>query len=278
MEALSHLLGRSCPNGSARPSTTSSTGPDDLAAYTARRAQWANAVPGRLEGVACEACLGRGYSMIPQPDGTLLARRCRCMGLRAARAAMRRSGLDPAALDEAVWDRWETPERWQLRARELGQEYVRRVLREPGFDGWFAVAGRPGSGKTRLCATVLRAILAGGRSGRYVSWRSLARQAKGSANDAVRFSALVDPLRRTPVLYVDDFWKGGATQADLGLAFELLSERYAAHLPTIVSTELTLDALLRLDEAVGSRIAERSQGFYLDVSRARDRRLPQEGV
>lgn len=211
--------------------------------------------------------------MIPAENGELVARPCRCAALRSAMANMRRCGISAQILDTCVWSGWQKREKWQERAEEMGREYVRRVLGEPGFSAWFVAAGRPGCGKTRLCSTILREILLGGRRGVYTSWRDFSRQAKAVANDAERFRALVDPIKSAPILYCDDLLKGHATGPDMNLVFEVLNERYAAGCPTIISSELTVDCIIRGDEAVGSRIAERSQGFYLDLSRARNWRL-----
>ena len=211
--------------------------------------------------------------MVPAKNGALVARPCRCMALRGALGNMRRCGISAQTLDACTWACWQKLEAWQERAEGMGREYVRRVLEEPGFSGWFVAAGRPGCGKTKLCTTVLREILLGGRRGLYVSWRDFARQAKSAANDGERFRALVDPVKSVPVLYVDDLLKNHATSADMGLIFEVLNERYSAERPTIISSELTIDTIVRGDEGIGSRIAERSKDFYLDLSRARNWRL-----
>lgn len=211
--------------------------------------------------------------MIPRENGELAARPCKCVALRGAMAAMRRCGIAPEIFDTCKWDRWEKPEAWQKRAEEMGRKYVRRVLKEQNFSAWFVAAGRPGCGKTKLCSTILREILLGGKRGLYISWRDFARQVKGAASDGERFRALVDPIKIAPILYCDDLLKGRATGPDLNLVFEILNERYAAGRPTIISSELTIDTIIRGDEAVGSRIAERSKGFYLDLSRARNWRL-----
>ena len=62
--------------------------------------------------------------------------------------------------------------------------------------------------------------------------------------------------------------KGGHTDADIRLAFEILNSRYNdSQLRTIISSELTLFEILGLDEAVGGRIYERSKGFVLEAPR-----------
>lgn len=216
--------------------------------------------------------------MIPTENGELAARPCKCVALRGAMAAMRRCGIAPEVLDACTWENWQKPDAWQKRAEEMGRAFVRQVLEEPGFSGWFVAAGRPGCGKTRLCSTILREILLGGRRGLYISWRDFSRQAKGVANDAERFRALVDPIKDAPILYCDDLLKGHVTRPDMGLIFELVNERYAAGRPTIISSELTIDTIIRGDEGIGSRIAEKSRGFYLDLSRARNWRLDRAGA
>ena len=63
-----------------------------------------------------------------------------------------------------------------------------------------------------------------------------------------------------PVLYIDDFLKGGASDADIRLAFEILNARYNdSKLKTIISSEMDLTAILNRDEALGGRIYERAK-------------------
>jgi DNA replication protein DnaC len=58
---------------------------------------------------------------------------------------------------------------------------------------------------------------------------------------------------------------------DKRLAFELINYRYVNRLPTIISSEWHIADLSDFDEATGSRIAERSDGFCLDISRDKQR-------
>ena len=64
------------------------------------------------------------------------------------------------------------------------------------------------------------------------------------------------------MLYIDDFFKGSVSDADINLAFELLNDRYNSKRMTILSSERSVEDILELDEAIGSRIYERSKGFY----------------
>ena len=74
----------------------------------------------------------------------------------------------------------------------------------------------------------------------------------------------LERLKRIPVLYIDDFFKGSANEADVRLAFEIINARYNdSHLRTIFSSEINFEGLEEIDEAVCGRIYERSKGYRL---------------
>ena len=77
---------------------------------------------------------------------------------------------------------------------------------------------------------------------------------------------MLDEYKRVEVLYIDDFLKGGDTDADIRLAYEILNSRYNDRgLRTILSSEMTPEKLLRRDEALGGRIYERARGYVLQA-------------
>ena len=206
--------------------------------------------------------------MTVEENGALRFQRCKCQSIRDAMGAMDRSGIPPDALAACTWENWKTPENWQRRALAMAQDYVQQIA--AGEPSWFIICGTPGCGKTTLCTTIFRAIVEGGKPGLYVSWREFARRAKAVGNDRDDFREETEPLKNTPLLYLDDFWKGEIRPADVHLAFELINARYISKKPTILSSENTLEAILRGDEAIGSRLFEMAGGYYMDCSRARN--------
>lgn len=206
--------------------------------------------------------------MTVEGNGALRFQRCKCQSIRDAMGAMDRSGIPPDALAACTWENWKTPENWQRRALAMAQDYVQQIA--AGDPSWFIICGTPGCGKTTLCTTIFRAIVEGGKPGLYVSWREFARRAKAVGNDRDDFREETEPLKNTPLLYLDDFWKGEIRPADVHLAFELINARYISKKPTILSSENTLEAILRGDEAIGSRLFEMAGGYYVDCSRARN--------
>ena len=106
---------------------------------------------------------------------------------------------------------------------------------------------------------------------RYMLWRDAATTLKAdSMRDAAAYSREIEPMKTVRVLYIDDFFKTGGgrppTVMDVNLAFEIINARYNTDgLITIVSTERSLDELMRIDEATASRIYERTKqnrNFY----------------
>lgn len=244
----------------------------DFYAYDRKRAALFNSLEGKLEDYDCPLCRNRGYFMQYSDTGYCTMKPCRCMEVRDALRAMRNTGVPEEAIQGLSFEAWQTPHRWQEATLASAKEYV-AAAKQGGFSDWFIMSGNPGCGKTMLCSTVFLEIVKSGVKGRYVSWREFSREAKSVANDRGEFRKIVDEAKQTPLLYLDDFWKGRITPADVNLAFEVLNNRYQRSCLTILSSEHTIDAILRGDEAIGSRLRERARDFYMDLSHAENWRL-----
>lgn len=224
--------------------------------------EFANKTPGSLEGLNCPECMNRGYFLTVDEQGYRVSRECRCMVRRKNRARIQKSGLEPMVA-RCTFDSWDATEPWRARAKEIAQRYAE------GLEGWFLASGASGAGKTHLCTAICGRFMERGLDTLYMLWRSVSVDAKAAVNDREAYQRIVAPLKKAHVLYIDDLFKTGRGAApspgDFNLAFEVLNERYNdPRKLTIISTELSVDDLLSLDEAVGGRIYERSKGFYLD--------------
>lgn len=251
-------------------------GTSKLLALTEReRAEWlaeqANRQRGDLTGYDCQECLNKGYTVFIDENGYRRARECVCMARRRSEQIAARSGLSEL-LERCTLDNFKTPESWQEKLLCLAQEWAC----EPS--GWFYLAGTPGTGKTHLCAALCGELMGRGMECRYMLWRDVSVQAKAAVNDEDAYRKIVDPLKRVRVLYIDDLFKTGKgqqpTTGDVNLAFEILNARYNdSSKITLLSSELTVDQILAIDEAVGSRIYERSKGWYFDLTGRNNWRL-----
>jgi len=234
-------------------------------------AELSNRQPGSLTGLDCPLCLNRGYSIVVNSQGNRVAKDCSCMKQRRTLKYLEKSGL-AKVLNIYTFDTWQVKEQWQLHFLTVAKDFAERPK------GWFCVTGRPGTGKTHLCTAICGELLQKGMEVRYLLWRDYSTQAKAVVNDQDAYLELMEPYKRVKVLYLDDLFKTGKgqepTTADCNLAFELLNARYAdPDKLTIISSERTMGNLLDIDEAIGSRIYERSKDHYVDTSGRKNWRM-----
>lgn len=237
-----------------------------------RQVESINASPGSLTGIDCPECMNRGYFARLDSLHRRYNEECRCMARRRSLERIGHSGMADL-MDRYTMDNWKAGERWQVRAKELALQYA-----EDPAGKWFCMVGAVGAGKSHLCTALTGLLIQRGMEARYVLWRDLAVRAKAVVNDDSEYNRIVGPLKRVRVLYLDDLFKVGKggvpTVGDVNLAFEILNHRYNNPKQiTIISSERTIDELLDIDEAVGSRIYERSRGYYLPLNGMKNWRL-----
>ena len=214
-----------------------------------------------LDNVDCPICHNTGVNVSKAADGTLKATECACMAKRVSIRNLERSGLKDAisryTMQAYVAD---TPERKKVMS--AANEFCEAER------GWFFISGKSGSGKTHICTAICSRLMDKGKAVRYMRWRDDSIMLKALTTDGEEYQRQIRPFKSVPVLYIDDFLKGGHTDADIRLAFEILNSRYNdLQFRTIISSELTLFEILGLDEATGGRIYERAKGYVLEAPR-----------
>lgn len=207
-----------------------------------------------LGGVDCPVCNNTGH--IVEGDAlNMVSRECECMKKRRSMRSIRNSGMVDM-LERYTMDSYQTTNKEQALVKETAQRY----LESPS--GWFFVFGRSGSGKTHICAAICSGLIEQGHEVKFMPWRDEILALKACQMDQEVFEKRMKKLQTVPVLYIDDFFKGSVSDADINLAFQILNTRYNDRkLRTIISSEHTMNEILGLDEAVGGRIYERARGF-----------------
>lgn len=231
--------------------------------YQAERARWLNEMPGDLAGEYCACCKNRGFTT--EARGTDLVRvECPCMAKRRSIDRLKKSGLGDM-LERYTFSSYQTPHEWQKKAKGLARQYLSDCNGK-----WFVAAGAVGSGKSHLCTAICGELLNAGFDARYMLWRDDGGRIKAAVNDSDEYLRLLEPLKKVQVLYIDDFFKAGPKgvgDGDIHLAFELLNSRYNSRKKlTILSTERTIEEILNIDQGIGSRIYERSEGYYIRIT------------
>lgn len=232
-------------------------------------------IPG--DGYNCDLCNNRGdTAFLTERNGMLyeVHTPCRCMEIRQSIWRMRQSGLE-SSIRKCTFERFTVRSEWQRKMLDTAKDYLKNGV--PGGQ-WLFMGGAVGSGKTHICTAVARQLLYS-KPVYYMTWPSESTRLKSIVNDQEEYGKALRRLKTIEVLYIDDFFKPVAgdfgplppTPADIRLAYEIIDHRYRNHMVTIISSERYLSELVDIDEAIGSRIAERSKGYARQLARDREK-------
>ena len=212
----------------------------------------------------CPKCKNKHLIAVLDEDGKFATMQCECRNIRKSIRKAEKSGLRQL-LDIKTLDSFTATEKWQEGIKNKATEFINN-----NSGSWFYIGGQKGSGKSHLCTAIVGEFIRRGRDALYMLWRDRVVELKANVNNYEEYDRLMDELKKVDVLYIDDFYKTDSenkpTQADKNIAFELINYRYNnPDCITIISTELLMQELLTIDEAVGSRIFERSKGYQINI-------------
>lgn len=121
--------------------------------------------------------------------------------------------------------------------------------------GWLLLEGRYGCGKTHLAAAVGNWRLKNGDPVVFITTPDLLDHLRSAfAPDAeVGYDAVFDRLRNIALLILDDLGVENPSQWAKEKLFQILNHRYTAKLPTIITTNKSLE---ELDDRISSRLLD----------------------
>jgi DNA replication protein DnaC len=125
-----------------------------------------------------------------------------------------------------------------LRALETARQHAERP------DGWLVLLGETGCGKTHLAAAIAHYWRAHGRQVEFVVVPDLLdRLRAGVRDDEADTLRLLDQIRTSPYLVLDDLGVHSATPWAQEKLFQILNYRYNARLPTVITIGRPLEEL-----------------------------------
>lgn len=206
----------------------------------------------------CPICRGE-RQLIAFINGNMYSKRCSCFEKEIAIQQLKKTGI-AESIEKYTFENFQTAEQWQQKLKQKALKFLEEK------DKWFFVGGQVGCGKTHICTAILGEFINQGKSVKYILWANEIVKLKANKMDDENYQSLINPLLTTQVLYIDDFFKTEKgkkpSEADIRTAFEIINYRYVNKgLITIISSEKTVDDLIEIDEAIGSRIHEKARGY-----------------
>jgi DNA replication protein DnaC len=126
-------------------------------------------------------------------------------------------------------------------------------------EGWLVFMGETGCGKTHLAAAIVNYRYEMGQPALFVVVPDLLDHLRSafSPDSKVSYDQLFESVKSAPLLVLDDFGEQSASPWVKEKLYQLVNYRYNGRLPTIITTRLTLDEIMQLDEAISSRLVDR---------------------
>jgi len=219
----------------------------------------------------CPLCGGLGYVREDHPVGhpefgQLVPCRCKLAEIDNRRAERLRALSNLGHLSHMTFERF-VPEGYGLspdKTRNLRGAFdlAQRYAENP--QGWLALFGGYGSGKTHLAAAIANRAVERGQPVLFVIVPDLLdhlRATFGPASPA-RYDQRFDEVRGAPLLILDDLGTQSSTPWAQEKLFQILNYRYNARLPTVITSNQGLE---EMDLRLKSRIADPTAGTIYTI-------------
>lgn len=216
----------------------------------------------------CSKCKGRGYiaEVLGEKDVRgntvrcyMVLKECECLSHKKENIVANNSGIQP--LLQKTFDNFIANSSWQANVKKLAEENARS-------NDWFYIGGQSGAGKTHICSAITNYQSKNGKKVKYMTWNEQINELKNFEDNSV-----IEKLKRVECLYIDDLFKRPKgedglpklSSPDIDKTWELINFRYLNKLKTIISSEVTLEDLIRIDESLGSRIKQCADKYIVSI-------------
>ncbi len=186
----------------------------------------------------CPRCKGAGEALEVDADGYKVWRRCPlCSSARKNLRFFNEANLPPRYHGAQV-NNYRNLGGNQGELKDMMRHYVMGFKKEPRG---ILLIGKPGVGKTHLlCALVRVFTLRDGIPCRFIEFTRLLSRIKAGYSAGRSEEQIIGQLARVPVLAIDDMGKGVGSDWEMTILDALISRRYDARRPVLVTTNYEL--------------------------------------
>lgn len=191
---------------------------------------------------------------------------CECRALKEAKDILRKSGISEEFRNKNFENFKNINDNQVINAYNKAKEYATNFhIIKDSTQNSIMFMGQPGSGKTHLSLSIANVLMDNGVGVVYMGYRDVITMIKQNIMDEVYYNKVMHRYKKARVLLIDDLFKGSISKSDINIMFELINHRYFNKLPVIISTELSIENLVNIDEALGSRLIEMSKDFLVGL-------------
>ncbi len=157
-----------------------------------------------------------------------------------------------------------SPDEHNRRLFQAAYESAKRYAAEPR--GWLVLTGNSWSGKTHLAAAVANHCIGLRIRTFFMVVPDLLDHLRATfgPNSEVTYDELFEQVRNVPLLVLDDLGAQTSSPWATEKLFQVLNHRFNAQLPTVVTTNVSLE---RLDESLKSRLTDPALSTVIEVER-----------
>lgn len=213
----------------------------------------------------CPICRDTGSVIINQIEGQPTIRICKCREKEILRQQWIDAGFNIMSADKN-FKTFKVNNKVSQRMKDIALDYVENFeVIQFSNNHSIAFLGQPGSGKTHACMATALELIKKGVHPLYFPYREFITELKQNIMNQAIYREKMDKYKKSKILIIDDLFKGGVTETDIRIMFEILNYRYLNKFPMIVSSEYLSQDLLVLDNGIGSRIIEMCKDRTLDI-------------
>ncbi|MEL7561990.1 ATP-binding protein [Dehalogenimonas sp. 4OHTPN] len=145
------------------------------------------------------------------------------------------------------------------RAYQVAHDFARAP------EGWLILQGVTGCGKTHLASAIVNFRYQGGQAALFVVVPEFLDHLRSafSPDAKVSYDELFDRVKTTPFLVLDDFGEQATTPWAQEKLYQVISYRYNARLPTVVTTRASLD---EIEPAISSRFIDHQFSMVFNIT------------
>lgn len=191
---------------------------------------------------------------------------CKCRSVIEAKRILENSGISENYYDKTFETFDYSRNKAAIDAYTVAKTYANDFIKnEKTKNNSIIFMGQSGFGKTHLSISIANYLMKNGIGVVYMNYREDMTYIKQNILDPEVYNKYLNRYKNARVLLIDDLFKGNITPSDINIIFEIINYRYFNNKPIIVSTEKYKSDLLKIDEAIGSRILEMCDKFNIQV-------------